>query len=324
MGYLDAEAKQYLGKKITFADAFNYLLYNGEQVIDPEKLSEMDTAQLSLPYGNSARLPVQKYRDILKIWEAMTDGNVIYVILGVELQAKVHYAMPVKDGLYDMIGYSKQVEENRKSLKKKEGKPEDESAELYSENGVLKIRLTSEEFLSGFRKSDRLIPIITAVIYIGDVPWDGPKSLLEMMDIRDDRIRPFLNDYKLNIISSADIADNDFDKFNTELGKVLRIVKHQKDDADKLIEELGHTKIDPDAAFFLKKAANLDIEIEVKDGGVDMCESLERRYKKERIEEAIEIYREYGDKDDDIVSKIIKKFNVTKEYVLSLLTPKTV
>lgn len=324
MGYLDAEAKQYLGKKITFADAFNYLLYNGEQVIDPEKLSEMDTAQLSLPYGNSARLPVQKYRDILKIWEAMTDGNVIYVILGVELQAKVHYAMPVKDGLYDMIGYSKQVEENRKSLKKKEGKPEDESAELYSENGVLKIRLTSEEFLSGFRKSDRLIPIITAVIYIGDVPWDGPKSLLEMMNIRDDRIRPFLNDYKLNIISSADIADNDFDKFNTELGKVLRIVKHQKDDADKLIEELGHTKIDPDAAFFLKKAANLDIEIEVKDGGVDMCESLERRYKKERIEEAIEIYREYGDKDDDIVSKIIKKFNVTKEYVLSLLTPKTV
>ena len=105
---------------------------------------------------------------------------------------------------------------------------------------------------------------------------------------------------------------------------VLKIVKHQKEDADKLIEELGHTKIDPDAAFFLKKAANLDIEIEVKDGGVDMCESLERRYKKERIEEAIEIYREYGDKDDDIVSKINKKFNVTKEYVLSLLTPKTV
>lgn len=322
MGYLDAEAKQYLGKKITFADAFNYLLYNGEQVIDPEKLSEMDTSQLALPYGNNARLPVQKYRDILKIWEAMTDGNVIYVILGVELQAKVHYAMPVKDGLYDMIGYSKQVEENRKSLNKKEGEPEDESAELYSEDGVLKIRLTSEEFLSGFRKSDRLIPIITAVIYIGDMPWDGPKSLLEMMDIRDDRIRPFLNDYKLNIISAADIADNDFDKFNTELGKVLRIIKHQKQDADKLIEELGHNKIDPDAAFFLKKAANLDIEIEIKDGGVDMCESLERRYKKEKIEGAIEGMRLMGASDNDIISKIVETFNVTKEYVLALLAPK--
>ena len=145
-----------------------------------------------------------------------------------------------------------------------------------------------------------------------------------MMDIRDNRIIPFLNDYKLNIISVSEIADGDFDKFNTVLGKVLKIVKHQKEDADKLIEELGHTKIDPDAAFFLKKAANLDIEIEVKDGGVDMCESLERRYKKERIEEAIEIYREYGDSDDDIVSKIIKKFNVTKEYVMAILAPKLV
>ena len=157
MGALDAEAKQYLGKKEAFADAFNFLIYNGEQVIDPDSLSEMDTSQLALPYGNNARLPVQKYRDILKIWEAMTDGNRIYVILGAELQGKVHYAMPVKDGLYDMIGYSKQVEENRKSLSKNSSDTDD--AEVFSEDGVLRIKLTSEEFLSGFRKEDRLMPI---------------------------------------------------------------------------------------------------------------------------------------------------------------------
>ena len=177
MGALDAEAKQYLGKRKTLADAFNYLLYDGEQVIDPENLKEMDTAQLALPYGNNARLPVQKYRDLLKIWEAMTDGNAIYVILGAELQGKVHYAMPIKDGLYDMIGYSNQVEENRRSLKNRDKKESsDETAELYAEDGVLKIKLTSEEFLSGFRKEDRLIPIITAVIYVGPEPWDGPNQ----------------------------------------------------------------------------------------------------------------------------------------------------
>ena len=325
MGALDAEAKQYLGKRKTFADAFNYLLYDGEQVIDPENLKEMDTAQLALPYGNNARIPVQKYRDLLKIWEAMTDGNAIYVILGAELQGKVHYAMPVKDGLYDLIGYSNQVEENRRSLKNKDKKESsDETAELYAEDGVLKIKLTSEEFLSGFRKEDRLIPIITAVIYVGSEPWDGPKSLLEMMDIRDNRIIPFLNDYKLNIISVAEIADSDFDKFNTVLGKVLKIVKHQKEDADKLIEELGHTKIDPDVAFFLKKAANLDIEIEVKDGGVDMCESLERKYKEKEVTGAIEGMRLMGASDNDIVTKIVERFNVTKEYVMALLAPKLV
>lgn len=322
MGALDAEAKQYLGKRRTFADAFNYLLYNGEQVIDPESLSEMDTAQLALPYGNNARLPIQKYRDLLKIWEAMTDGDAIYVILGTEIQGKIHYAMPVKDGLYDMIGYSRQVEENRRSLKQTTG--DGESAELYSEDGALKIKLTSEEFLSGFRKSDRLIPIITAVIYIGDVPWDGPKSLFEMMDIKDKRIIPFLNDYKLNIISAADIADKDFEKFHTVLGKILKIVKHQKDAADKLIEELGHDKIEPEAAFFLKKAANLDIEIEIKDGGVDMCESLERKYKEKEIAGAIKVLKSTGTPDSDIVSRIVATFNVTKEYVMALLSPKLV
>lgn len=257
MGALDAEAKQYLGKKEAFADAFNFLIYNGEQVIDPDSLSEMDTSQLALPYGNNARLPVQKYRDILKIWEAMTDGNRIYVILGAELQGKVHYAMPVKDGLYDMIGYSKQVEENRKSLSKNSSDADD--AEIISEDGVLRIKLTSEEFLSGFRKEDRLIPIITAVIYVGAEPWDGPRCLFDMMDIDDERIKPFLNNYKLNIISAADMAEGDFEKFHTDLGLAMQIIKHQKDDADKIIEGTNHRRIDRDAAFFLKKAANQDL-----------------------------------------------------------------
>ena len=320
MGALDVEAKQYLGKKDAFADAFNYLLYSGEQVIDPDSLREMDTSQITLPYGNNARLPVQKYRDLLRIWEAMTDGKNIYVILGAEIQGKVHYAMPIKDGLYDWIGYSKQVEEARRSLTKGNN---NEDADLYAEDGVLKIKLTSEEFLSGFRKTDRLIPIITAVLYIGAEPWDGPRSLFDMMDIEDERIIPFLNDYKLNIISAADMDDAEFEKFHTDLGLAMQIIKHQKDNADKIIEGTNHRKIDVDAAYFLKKAANLDVEIREENGGVDMCESLERRYKKEKIEGAIEILQSTGYSERDIIDKIIETFSVSKEYVTELLSPKT-
>ena len=282
MGDLDIEAKQYLGKKAAFADAFNYLLYGGEQVIKPEELSELDTAQIVSPYGNNARVPVQKYRDILRIWEAMTDGKVIYVILGTEVQGAVHYAMPVKDALYDAIGYSRQVEEARKSYKN------DMESDLYSEDGTLKIKLTSEEFLSGFRKTDKLIPIITAVVYVGADPWDGPKSLYDMMEISDKRLIPFLNDYKLNLLSAADMDDGEFSKFKTDLGVVMQIIKHQKDDADKIIEQTNHRKIDPDAAFFLKKAANLDLEFEVKDGGIDMCESLQKKYKEKEQETLVQ------------------------------------
>ncbi len=62
----------------------------------------------------------------------------------------------------DWIGYSDQVEAARNSYNKKGN-----DAELCAEDGVLKIKLTSEEFLSGFRKEDRLVPIITAVVYVG-------------------------------------------------------------------------------------------------------------------------------------------------------------
>jgi DNA-binding NarL/FixJ family response regulator len=99
LGAMDIEGKQYLSNPVFFADAFNYLLYDGEQVIKPENLQELDTTELTVPYGNNARVPVQKYRDLLKLWNAMMDENAIYVILGAELQDKVHYGMPVKDGL---------------------------------------------------------------------------------------------------------------------------------------------------------------------------------------------------------------------------------
>ena len=76
--------------------------------------------------------------------------------------------------------------------------------------------------------------------------------------------------------------------------------------------------------IILKKAANLDIETEVKDGRVDMCESLERKYKEKEIVGAIGILRDDGKSEADIIERIIKKYNVTKEYVMSLLSPKLV
>lgn len=96
------------------------------------------------------------------------------------LRGKVNYGMPVKDVLHDAIGYSKQIEEARRSYHIKEkgnGESYDEVGLLVGD-GILKIKLTSEEFLSRWRKGDKLIPIITAVMYLGDFPWDVPKACL--------------------------------------------------------------------------------------------------------------------------------------------------
>ena len=322
MGALDTEGKVYLSNNRIFADAFNYLMYDGEEVIKAENLKELDTTQIAIPYGNNARVPVQKYRDLLKLWNAMTDDDMIYVILGGELQGNIHYGMPVKDGLYDMIGYSNQIEEARRSYRERKGKSDD-GVNLSVEEGTIKIKLTSDEFLSGFHKGDKLIPIVTAVVYLGAKPWDGPTSLYDMMDIRDERIRRFVPNYWINLISPADMSDDEFDKFNTDFGFAMQVVKHQKEDADRIIGATNHRRIDRDTALFLNKAVNLGLEFDEKEDTIDMCESMEKRYKKEKITGAIEILKEDGKSDEDIITRIVQKYQVTRDYVISLLAPKT-
>ncbi len=55
----------------------------------------------------------------------------------------------------------------------------------------LKIRLTRDEFLSGFRKGDKLIPIITATVLLSDKEWKGPRNLYDMLDVKDDTLLRF-------------------------------------------------------------------------------------------------------------------------------------
>ena len=319
MGVMDTEGKQYLSNPVFFADAFNYLLYDGEQVIKPEELQELDTTELTVPYGNNARVPVQKYRDLLKLWNAMMDKNAIYVILGVELQDKVHYGMPVKDGLYDMLGYSKQIAEIKRSYRQKD---ETEEGEITVDNGVLKIRLTSEEFLSGLRKDDKLIPIITAVVYFGEEPWDGPRSLYDMLNIPDEAMKRFIPNYWINLISPADMDDAEFKKFHTHLGLAMKVIKHQSEDADQVIMATNHQKIDRETAEFLNRSVNLKLEYEEEAGGIDMCKAMEMKEKKDKITGVIQGMQLMGASDNDIISKIVETYHVTKEYVLALLAPK--
>ena len=143
MGQKDTVTKDYIRNAEVFADAFNYLLYEGEKIIMPESLHELDPAATAVVYGDDLKAePVQRYRDSLKYMTAMERDDVVYMILGIENQSHVHYAMPVKNMLYDAMQLEKQVRDLA-SQHRKEGK-----------NG------TSEEYLSGMKKEDRLSPVI--------------------------------------------------------------------------------------------------------------------------------------------------------------------
>ena len=93
MGAKDVITKDYMNDPYIFADAFNYLLYDGKQVIMPEQLHPLDATVIGVPYGvDDAEVPVQKYRDGMKIFSGMSDDKAVYLLLGVELQSEVHYS----------------------------------------------------------------------------------------------------------------------------------------------------------------------------------------------------------------------------------------
>ena len=126
MGMADAVTKQYMKEKTVFADAFNFLLYNGENVILPQTLRELDTAEVVIPFtvddkGKKQAQAVQKYRDILKMTTVMTDDKAAYVLFGVEAQTDIHYAMPVRNVIYDALQYGRQVTEISKRNRKNSG-----------------------------------------------------------------------------------------------------------------------------------------------------------------------------------------------------------
>ena len=316
MGLIDTEGKHYLSKNKYFADMFNYMLYDGRNVIQPENLRELDTTEIAIPYGNGARVPVQKYRDLLKMWSAYMDDTAVYVMLGAELQGNTHYAMPVKKGLYDMLGYARQVDEARNSYKTNSA-----GGDLYVDDDTLKIRLTSEEFLSGFRKGDKLIPIITATVFLSDEKWDGPMDLHEMLDVKDKELLKFIPNYPINLVSPANMSDNDFGKFHTDLGLALNVFKHMKEGAVEVIEATNHKRVDRATAVFLNNTAKLGLEFDEKEGSIDMCKAMEDNNRKMKIIGMIQGMQMMGASENDIVTKIVEKFNVTREYVLALLSP---
>ena len=166
MGKVDTVTKKYLRQSSVFADIFNFYLYEGRQVINPEQLRELDPAELSVPYGADQRgEPVQRYRDLFKALSAMEDQRAAYLLLGIESQDEVHYAAPVRNLLYDALQYARQV---------------DETARIHREKKDYKGR-TRGELLSGFYKEDKLLPVITLVVFFSPQEWDGPRSLREMM-----------------------------------------------------------------------------------------------------------------------------------------------
>lgn len=206
------------------------------------------------------------------------DKSTAYLLLAIENQSNIHYAMPVKNMVYDALQYAKQVEEAIASHR---------LSGDYKNAG-------SDEYLSGFMKEDHLLPVVTLIVYFDSKEWDGPLSIHEMFSGQDARVLALVPDYKVNLIAPASIEDEDFGKFQSSLKEVLSFIKYARDkdelkkvlDADESFRHLGREEVD-----VLNACVGAKIAVKEGEEAIDVClaiqqmneEAAQKAAQKERI-----------------------------------------
>ena len=178
----DTILKNYWNDNEQFADFFNAVLFEGRQVIKPDDLEDMDTEESSVLEHRDYAESIKASRDNIKICKRSNDYGVNLVMLGMESQEHIHYAMPLRVMGYDYGVYKKQYDQNARKYKTSDGMEQD-------------------EYLSRMKKADKFTPVITVVVYYGQKPWDGAASLHGMLDIPDE-MKQFINDYKMILVEA--------------------------------------------------------------------------------------------------------------------------
>ena len=264
----DIVLKDFWRDNARFADLFNGSLFHGNKILDPDMLLESDTDVSSILKFNGYAETLGHTLDVAK----KSAYGIDFVILGLENQMKIHYAMPLRHMTGDTLIYMKEYSDTVKNNKK--------AKRLH----------TDPEFLSGLRKDDRLHAVISLCVYYGETAWDGPRSLWDMLYMQQipDTLKGFVNDYRMHLVQ---ILDSDSYHFhNSDVQDFFDILRSiYRRDYHKIEEVYGSRDISAELGLAIGAAAESGILINKAlktndNGGVmNMCIAL-----KELMNEGIE------------------------------------
>ena len=270
MGEKDIITKKFISNNVYFADICNSFIYNGRQKVLPEQLHELDTQMFiytdydKLDSKNTAvKQQHPKERDIAKIISSKADDTAAYLIVGIEHQSDIDYTMPVRAMQYDALQYDKQKQE------------------IITEHRT-------------YKKNDKLLPVITIVLYFGSKPWDGPMSLHEMLQIDDPALLQYVADYPLQLIDPHRMDEEALNKFKTNAREVLTFIKYSKNKKKmlELVQDERFQSIDLLAAEVINECTNSHLPLIATNDeeDINMCQAIDE-IREDSRNEGIEISR---------------------------------
>lgn len=308
MGRGNVAVKQWISDKKRFADLFNGVVFQGKQIVLPEELEAMEgETDILISDKQRREKSVQRYRDVVMRWKQ----GVQLAVLACENQEQVHYAMAVRNMLYDSLTYAEQVKLVRKA------------------NEEAGVKLTGAEFLSGFRKEDKIYPVITLVFYYDLKKWDGSLDLYGMFHFEDwekekELFKSYVPNYRINLVDAGNIED--VKRFQTDLQEIFGVLRYrgQQEKLQKYMQEHEEYFRNMDLESYQAVREFLHSEKLLKDyivdydekECIDMCKALEDLYNsgiEQGIRALIESFQELGKGKKETAAKVAEKFSVTSD-----------
>ena len=160
---------------------------------------------------------------------------------------------------------------------------------------------------------------IGGVCRIAGIAWQWSNPWHQLMFHTNSTILKYVADYKLNLISPADITD--FEKFRTSVGLVLEVIKHQDSEQEMeqiLTREAALHNIEYAAAKVIEGFTDIKIDHDEKEG-FNMCKAWTDHYQS-GVREGLELGLEQG-KILNLIELTIKKIlkNIPAEEAADML-----
>ncbi len=210
MGNKDLTEKNLEKFKDICADIINVLIYDGEQVVLAEDLSDA-TEESIFKIGRRVR---EQKRDTAKYWSV---GNVRIAMFGLENQTGFEKAMPLRIIGYDGAEYRNEL-----------------SAQRAARTGNRKRRAENIELLP----VPPLYPVVTLVLHFGyKKKWDPRYTSLKECFTIPKGLSSYVSDYRINVFDIAFLSDEQLNAFQSDFRIVADYFVQQRKVYEGILEE---------------------------------------------------------------------------------------
>ena len=140
-------------------------------------------------------------------------------------------------------------------------------------------------------------PVITLVLYLGyDKKWNCPKTLFEVLDIDED-IKPYVNDFKINLFEIAYLDREKIDLFKSDFRILADYLYQMRKNRDYIADETAIAHVEELLTLMSAMTGDNRFEETINDlkgkENINMCEVLDR-IEARGIEKGIEKGMERG------------------------------